>query len=239
MNQNNAPKNTVEKSNSSRVFIFAGLGLLTILVLIVFTRAAWTDAVDKTTKSYNHSAGLLAPPNTIGNSILDIPDVLASDPVKGSIDPTLTIIEFGDFECPYCGDLALALDAALLDYPEVQVVWKDLPNPTHINARPAASAARCAQEQGSFWEFHDFLFTNQETLGTELYTGIAQELQLDSDAFAACVAENRYGNIVNAGFDIADDYGVTGTPYLFVGETRVDQGISYETLASIIEESLQ
>ncbi len=208
-------------SRSSWVFIFAGLGLLALFILVIFVRVALFSAIDKTAQDNNYSVNFLESSDSAIENIPEVPEIFGSDPVKGAIDPELTIVEFGDFECPFCKDIALVLDDILVEYPSVQVVWKDLPNPVHLNARSASYAARCAKEQGKFWEFHDFLFANQDILGQDLYSNIAVELNLDIDLFTQCLEENKYSNVVSAGLEQASKYQVTGTPYLFVGDTQV------------------
>lgn len=119
----------------------------------------------------------------------------------GSDDAPITIIEFSDFECPFCTRFHLETYPLLLEtYGEqIRFVYRDLPLTTiHPNAFPAAEAANCANEQDSFWEFHDLLFSGELELGSETYQAYAEELALDMTAFNECLETRRYQDEVQA-----------------------------------------
>lgn len=162
-----------------------------------------------------------------------------NDPVRGSQNARLYILEFGDFECPYCEQMAVVLAEALVEFKEdISLVWKDFPNPVHLQARGAALAARCAGEQGKFWEYHDYLFANQDSLSREVYNQIALELDLDLPQFNNCLETEKYIEQVGQGLVDGQKLEVDATPYLFIGNTKVDQAISKEQLAGIIRREL-
>jgi len=126
------------------------------------------------------------------------------DPIIGPVDAPITIIEFSDYECPYCARWHVEVFQRLLqDYPEeVRIVYRDFPlSSIHPNAVPAAEAANCAGEQGQFWEFHDKLFEKTYGLSPSAYQQYAADLGLDVEAFDQCVAERRYQQEVQADFD--------------------------------------
>ncbi|MFH1890238.1 MAG: thioredoxin domain-containing protein [Candidatus Kuenenbacteria bacterium] len=165
--------------------------------------------------------------------------VKQDDPIRGDAMAKLVILEFGDFECAYCLQIQESLINILADFEgQVKFVWKDFPNPSHLQARIAALAARCADEQGKFWEFHDYLFTNQDELSRELYNKIALELDLDLKQFNSCLDSQKYIEKVGQGLVDGQKLGVDATPYLFIGNSIVDFAASEEELKGVIRGEL-
>lgn len=147
---------------------------------------------------------------------------IGASPVKGPKDAKVTIIEFSDFECPFCkrGNDTMAEVAKL--YPkDVKIVFKNLPLPGHANAEPAAKAALAANNQGKFWEFQDALFNNQRNLNDAKYVEIATELKLDLEKFNKDRASAEIAAQVAADAEIAKKHGITGTPAFFVNGVAV------------------
>ncbi len=147
------------------------------------------------------------------------PTVSFVNPSKGALNPKITIIEFGDFECGPCKQLIEPLDVVLKTFPnDVKIVWKNLPNESaHKNATPAAVAAHCADQQNMFWEFHDALFQRQTFLSDAQYTQIAQELGLNEKKFNACFNERDTLPIIKKDFDEAVSLNIIATPALYIG----------------------
>jgi len=162
--------------------------------------------------------------------------IRTNDPLRGDRDASLYILEFGDFECPYCSSMNQVLISVLADYEgEVSLVWKDFPNPSHLQARTAALAARCAGKQGKFWQYHDMLFENQDDLSRELYNQIALELDLKLDDFNQCLEGKEFISEVGQGLVDGQGLEVNATPYLFIGNSRIDMAISAAELKRIID----
>jgi protein-disulfide isomerase len=145
-------------------------------------------------------------------------DVKAEGPSKGPADARITIIEFSDFQCPYCQRALDTLQQVLTKYPaDVRVVYRHLPlDRIHPNARPAAEASACADEQGRFWEYHDKLFANNRALAREDLLRYAGEVGLDAARFQACVDERRFKDKVEADLQAARAVGISGTPAFVV-----------------------
>ncbi len=159
-----------------------------------------------------------------------IQGLLDDDPVKGNPDATITIVEFSDYQCPFCKrfhetTLPLILEN-YVDTGKVKFVYRDYPiQSLHPNgAIPAAVASECADEQGMFWQYHDKLFQTQkkwerlatEDIGNELKT-FAEELGLDTNQFNACLDSRKYLDEVNNDLQDGTSYGITGTPGFFIG----------------------
>lgn len=145
-----------------------------------------------------------------------------NSPVKGPKDAPITIIEFSDFQCPYCSRANTTVEQILEAYPkEVKVVFKNLPLGFHKEADPAARAALAANKQGKFWEFHDKLFENQAKLSSSLYKEIAKDLKLDLTKFEEDMNSKEIKDQVKADTELAREVGISGTPGFFVNGVAV------------------
>lgn len=169
-------------------------------------------------------------------------DVAVGDsPTRGFQGATVTFIEFSDFRCPYCGRFAReTLPQLMANYGDkVRFAFRDYPILGNESVR-AAIAAECADQQGKFWEFHEGLFNNQQLLGQELYLSLANENELDIDAFTACLesqATQPNAKITNDYLD-GQRLGVGGTPTFFINGKLVSGAQPYEVFASVLDEEL-
>ncbi len=169
-------------------------------------------------------------------------EVAAVDaPSKGAADPKITLIEFSDFECPFCGRVNPSLAQVMETYGDsVQVVFRQFPlESIHPNARKAAEAALCAEEQGKFWEMHDLLFAEQKELGVDQLKDKAVRLELDTEAFNACLDSGRKTEIVDRDLQAGSAVGVTGTPAMFINGRPLVGAVSFEDLAKVIDDELE
>jgi protein-disulfide isomerase len=140
-------------------------------------------------------------------------------PSIGPDDAPIVIVEFSDFQCPYCARFHDQTLQPLLDaYPgKIRFVYRHFPlSAIHSNAFQAAEASMCAYEQGAFWPYHDGIYENQAKLGTELYVQIAEDLGLDVESFRACLEKNEYKDLVQSDIDFAISLGVRSTPTFFI-----------------------
>jgi protein-disulfide isomerase len=167
-----------------------------------------------------------APPQTVLVSLDD-------DPVLGNPDAPLTIVEFSDFQCPFCAKFyAQTLPLIKENYiksGQVNFVYRDFPiNGIHPNAMPAALAAECADDQGKFWEYHDLVFTNQDSWksldvssASMTFQEYAKELGLDTSEFSSCLTTAKHSQEVNKDLQDGQNYGVAGTPGFFIGNEKI------------------
>jgi len=139
-----------------------------------------------------------------------------TDPVRGVANAAKTIIEFGDLECPICGNLDPQLSDMVKHNPNVRLVWKDCPSSSHPNAEAAAEAAACAGDQGKYWEYHDLLIQNQDRLGADLYPTLAATLKLNATVFAACLGNGAKTDQVTASTNECAESGITELPGFFI-----------------------
>jgi protein-disulfide isomerase len=155
---------------------------------------------------------------------------VAGNPSMGKADAPVTLIEFSDYQCPFCrrffNDTLPALKAEYVDTGKVRYVFRDYPlDRIHPKARKAAEAARCVGEQGKYWQMHDLLFQNQQALEVENLKEYARRLHVDAAAFDACLDGGKYSAEIQKDFDEGGAAGVRGTPGFFIGKTRPDNTI--------------
>ena len=169
----------------------------------------------------------------------DVP--IDDDPSLGPEDAEITIVEFSDYECPYCRSWHTEVYSQLLDTygDQILFVYRDFPlESIHVNAKPAAEAANCAYEQGEFWEFHDMLFSMELGLSSEAYQEYATQLGLDIDEFQECIDSGRYQEEVQSDFEFAANLGVRSTPTFFVNGIAVVGAQPFEVFQQVIEREL-
>jgi len=174
---------------------------------------------------------------------LDVPrteiTIAPTDPVTGPESAPIEIVEFADFQCPYCQQVSPVVKQIMEKYgDQVKLVWKDYPLPTHPDARPAAEAARCARDQGQFWPYHDKLFDNQDELTVANLKRWAAELGMDAATFDACLDGGTHRDLVEAGVQEGNRYGVSSTPTLYVNGRAVVGALPFEMFDDIVEEEL-
>ncbi|MDF0675610.1 MAG: thioredoxin domain-containing protein [Nitrospira sp.] len=139
------------------------------------------------------------------------------DPWTGTAQAPVTIVEFSDFECPYCKRSVAVLKELLAKYPgKLKLVYRDFPGPNHQQALSAAQAAQCAAEQSRFWVYHDALFTRQAPTTAWNFSSLAEDLGLHQSPFNACMKENRYREEVLKDLRDGLKLGVTSTPTFFI-----------------------
>ncbi|MCB9666348.1 MAG: DsbA family protein [Alphaproteobacteria bacterium] len=166
-------------------------------------------------------------------------EIPAGAPTKGSASAPITIVEFSDFECPYCSRAAATVDEVTAKYGDkVRIVFRNFPLDFHRNAKKAAEAALCAHESGKFWEFHDKLFANQDALGEGQLVSYAKDLGLDAGAFETCLSSGKHGATVSLDQAAGQRVGVEGTPGFFVNGRFVGGAQPFEAFAKLIDEEL-
>jgi protein-disulfide isomerase len=158
-------------------------------------------------------------------------------PSFGPADAKVTIVEYSDFECPYCARAAKIVSQLKKAYPEgVRFVFRQYPLPMHKNAQVAAEASLAAHAQGKFWAMHDKLFENSRNLSRETVDKIAQEIGLNMEKFKAALDNHTYADAVKADMDLGGEIGVTGTPTMIVNTKRVKNPGDFAGLTKLIEE---
>jgi len=170
-------------------------------------------------------------------------DLTDDDAVKGNKDAPITIVEFSDFECPFCArfyeQTLPQLTKEYIDTGKVKLVYRDFPLSFHANAQKAAEASECAHEQGKFWEMHDKLFGSGVVGGTTTFKLYAKDLGLDQAKFDNCLDSGKYVNEISKDLQDGSKYGVSGTPGFFVNGVPLIGAQPFEAFRAIIEEELK
>ena len=168
-------------------------------------------------------------------------DVAATGPSKGPDEAPVTIVEFSDFECPFCGRVNPSIEKIRDTYgDQVRVVFRQFPLDIHPNAHKAGEAALCADEQGLFWEMHDAMFGDQKNLSVDGLKSIAAGLGgLDAADFDQCLDSGKYAETVEKDLEEGSRAGVSSTPAFFINGRFLSGAQPYESFAEIIDDELE
>ena len=162
-----------------------------------------------------------------------------TDPVKGNAKAPVTIVEFSDFQCPFCSRVGPTMKQIEETYPKtVRIIFKQNPLSFHQDAPLAAQAALAANEQGKFWQMHDTLFANQKDLKRESLEKYAQEIGLKMDKFKAALDSGKFKAAIDVSTAQAKDVGATGTPSFFINGRKVRGAQPFESFKKVIDEEL-
>ncbi|MGI0076275.1 MAG: DsbA family protein [Nitrosopumilaceae archaeon] len=229
---------SVKKSTYNKLIV----GIIAAVVISVFlggyilgSGTAGHELVIKDSKDVTGQTPANQPQSNLSPGIISVS--LDDDPVKGDPNAPITMIEFSDFECPFCARFFTTtlplIEKNYIETGKVKFVYRDFPlTDIHQNALPAAMAAECANEQGKFWELHDKIFENQKQWeGPDVQNGVrtfeqfAAELGLDTDKFNSCLESGKYLEEVQKDLNDGASYGVTGTPGFFIGNEKIGYGM--------------
>ena len=209
-------------------------GAIIVAGLLIAGAVVYSNAPRSTSPDRNTAA--------IGGSIAG--DLSDDDPLLGDPQAPVTMVEFGDFQCPFCRRL---FETTLSDIKEkyvatgkVKFIYRDFPlSSIHSEAEKAAEAGECADEQGKFWALHDLLYERQDALGVANYKKWAAEIGLNAQQFNECLDSGKYAEEVAK--DLADGQaaGVNGTPATFINGRLVSGAVPFAQFEVIIEEELK
>ncbi|MBI2232627.1 MAG: DsbA family protein [Candidatus Aenigmarchaeota archaeon] len=217
---------TIKKSTYNKILA----GLVVVMVAFSFSLGFILGGSGKT--AVNIAAGsdlapVQQPSVPAGNQALPgrVQVSLDDDPQLGDRNAKLVMIEFSDFQCPFCerffSSTLPLVKKEYVDTGKVLFVYRDFPlDSIHPQAVPAALAAGCADEQGRFWEYHDKIFQNQASLGDTSYKAWAADLGLDTTKFNDCYDSKKYAGEVQKDFQDGSDAGVSGTPTFYIGSPQ-------------------
>jgi len=178
-----------------------------------------------------------APPKLL-ESPVKIP--LEGAPSEGPANARITLVEFSDFECPYCSQAAAEVKNALAAYPkDIRLFYKQFPLETHPHAELAARASLAALNQGKFWPMHDKLFANSRKLTRENILAWAQELGMDTTRFTADLTSQKSKGVIDSDLKDGLDAGVTGTPSFYINGKHYNGPFNMAALKPILDEELK
>jgi protein-disulfide isomerase len=221
--------------NNPRQVQGAALDQVRSSILSMLTQMRVQDARDayvNTLKTHTAVRTMLQPPRATVDA--------GTSPAKGPADAPIELIEFADFECPYCQAASPTIKRVLDTYGNrVRFVYRNFPLASHPNAIPAAEAAQCANEQGQFWAYHDRLFGSPGNLSSADLRSTAQQLGLDVARFNSCVEEHRYRSVVETDVKAGTTAGVNGTPAFFINGRLLSGAQPYDAFKNVIDEELE
>ena len=236
-NQNNTSKIFIKKSTFNGLI----LGLVLVIGIAAFFAGSYVTNLNSNQISEKDLDDAIAKlelkilQNQLPTKQPQLPVKISADndPIIGNPDAPITIIEFSDFQCPFCARFHIqTLPLILEEYIEqgkVKLVFRDFPiQSIHPNALPASIAAECANEQGKFKEMHDMLFDNQNEWNKQdtvdalsSFSQYATNIQLEQETFDSCLTNGKYIEEIKKDLDDGRDYGVSGTPGFFVGNDEI------------------
>ena len=167
---------------------------------------------------------------------LAIPVDPERDHIRGPEDALVTLVEYGDFECPYCGQAEPIVRDLLADFGDLRYVWRHLPlNDVHPHAQLAAEASEAAAKHGKFWDMYEILLTHQDALTVKDLIGYVEELGLDPDQFREAMRKQKYAPRIAEDLESADMSGVSGTPTFFINGRRHYGAYDISTLSAEVK----
>ena len=183
-----------------------------------------------------------ASPKAHRPKLLEAPVTIAVDgaPVRGPADARITLVEFSDFECPFCSSAVKQVDIVMAAYPkDIKLIYKQFPLSMHPHAEMAAEASLAAREQGKFWEMYDVLFKNYRHLSSDNIMIWAKDLGLDMDKFKADLASGKYKAVVEKDLADGEAAGVYGTPSFYINGKQYNGEVTLAALKPILAAELK
>lgn len=237
----------IESSSDTGTLLIERFGITSIPAFIFSGSVARTDFYAQASSLFQaESGGYFFDMSKIGLSAgkyLTLPNIDDTDITIGHRDAPVKIIEYADFQCPYCKAFQADVNKVLKEYDgKILFVYKHLPLPIHSQAENAALAGSCANEQGKFQSYADNLFAKQDewskTAGSQKFKDYAWRLGLDGRQFAVCLDTKKYQDKVNADMAEADSFAISGTPGTFVNGTFLPGAVGLEALKQAIDAEL-
>jgi protein-disulfide isomerase len=186
--------------------------------------------IDELKKKYKTTVALRPP-------VVEV--ATAGRPERGGAKAPVTIIEFSDYQCPFCKRAESVVDQVMTTYGDkVRLVFRDYPLPMHPQARPAAEAANCANAQGKFWEYHQKLFANQSALSEDKLKEYAKELGLDTAKFNQCLDAKQFKAAIDKDIEDGSKVGVSGTPAFFINGRMLSGAQPFDKFKEVIDDEL-
>jgi protein-disulfide isomerase len=167
------------------------------------------------------------------------PQVTAKDHIEGPAEAPVTLVEFGDYECPSCGDAFPIVERIRKHFGDkLRFVFRNFPLPMHPHAEAAAETAEFAAARGKFWQMHSLLYKHQDTFSTKNFLAMADQLDLPTEELEAALKTHTYRTRIQQDIQSGDKSGVTGTPMFYINGKLHEEDYDYDTLVAAIEASM-
>lgn len=219
-----------------RSYFYSALVVLSFFIGILVGYVAWGRGAPSA--NTNEPAAAAAPTQQVARRY-DIPTKGFYS--IGPADAAITLVEFSDYQCPYCQKWhAQVYKQLMAAYPgQIRLVYRNLPlTQIHPQAMNAAEAAMCAGDQNAYWQFHEKLFENSAALSDSLYVSLAADLGLDETAFESCMADDKYLDAIQADMQFAIDLGVQSTPTFFINGLAIVGAQPLNVFQQVIDDEL-
>ncbi len=227
-----------ENKHDTKTLVYLTILQLLLVLLISYQSVRIGNLLEAAIQP-PQQAGQPQPPAPTGAPVEVSAD---DDAVKGSETAPVTIIEFSDYQCPFCArfwqETLPSIDKEYIQTGKVRFIYRDYPLPFHPQAQPSAVAAECAGDQGKYWEMHDKIFENQASLSDSSYDGFAQAIGLNLNTFKTCVSDGK--KVAEIQKDLADGQaaGVSGTPAFFVNGVKIEGAQPFSVFKQLIDAQL-
>jgi len=237
---NHHKKESITMSKTTLWKTIAGI-LGVLLIIVIFTGGFRSGSENNGAAD---SAGNDAQPRGSGDAgtVINMADLIDDDTVKGDPNAPVTIVEWSDFECPFCArfyrDTMGQIEKEYIDTGKVKIVFRDFPLSFHQQAQKAAEAAECSGEQGQFWEMHDKLFEEGVTGGVSSFKQYASELGLDTAKFDSCLDSGKMASEVAKDMQDGVAVGITGTPGFIINGQLVSGAQPFANFKQVIDAAL-
>jgi protein-disulfide isomerase len=219
------------------VILFAFSVLMLYVGAFIYQVVVFVEAKNQSLRANYNSVSSQSGLSTNLNDVIATND----DPALGATNPQITIVEFSDFQCPYCKQAYPIVKKIASEYKDdVKIIYRDFPVlSAHPDSLNAALAADCALEQKKFWQYHDLIFESQTDLSITNLEKIAAAIGLDSVQFDDCLESQKYLTEVQNDLQDGSKLGFSGTPTFFINGTKVEGVIPYVTFKEVIEKLIQ
>jgi len=235
---------TPGKLNNFQKFLAAAVIIQIILLLFIAVKLPGENAAVNELNEADSNAPTRAAPSapSAPSAVADNAELIDDDAVKGEEDAPVTIVEFSDYECPFCTrfytDTFGQLKTKYIDTGKVKFVYRDFPLSFHQNAQKAAEAAECAGEQNKYYEMHNKLFEDGVSGGVTAFKGYAEEIGLDTNEFNSCLDSGKMAAEVKKDFNDGAKFGVSGTPAFFINGKLLTGAQPIQAFEQMIEQEL-
>ena len=229
---------TPETVTFKRSHFYSVLVVLSFFIGILVGYIAWGRGTAVAANT-NQPAAAAEPAEQQAARRYDIPT--EGFPSIGPKDAAITLVEFSDFQCPFCQKWHVQVYKQLMAaYPgKIRLVYRNLPlTQIHPQAMNAAEAALCAVDQNAYWQFHDKLFENSDALSDELYPSLAADIGLNASAFEKCMEQNKHKAAIDADMQFAIDLGVQSTPTFVINGLAIVGAQPLEVFQQVIDDGL-
>ncbi|MBW2982882.1 thioredoxin domain-containing protein [Candidatus Woesearchaeota archaeon] len=234
------PKHEVKKApaGANDSIKNAAIVVLSLALIAVLVWAFTNGDVPEPTKGTTGDTVAVSGVQVDAETLEAMKELADDDPVMGAEDAPITIVEFSDFECPYCTrfweQTLPKIKEEFVDTGLVKLVYRDLPLSFHDNAQKAAEAAECAHDQDEFWAYHDKLFASQDGLSTDSLKKYATDLGLDVEEFNECLDSGKHAQEVQADAEAARQQGITGTPGFVINGQTISGAQPFDKFQQIV-----